>query len=248
MNKAYLVIRSILIWGVSGVHFFVVCTLLVLLGMVIDPRRNDRPQRWFFRNILRLAGVKFETRYAPGFDRSRTSLFVCNHVNIFDAFVIYSAIPQFVRGLELDSHFKVPAYGWMMKRFGNIPVKKHASPAEYRQLMKQTRSALDDGVSLIVFAEGSRTRDGRVGAFQDGVFRMAIQFGYPVVPMSIVGSYEFNRKGSWILRPSTIIVHLHDTIETGDLSKSDTESLKERVHAIVSGPVNACLEREREPA
>jgi 1-acyl-sn-glycerol-3-phosphate acyltransferase len=238
LKRAYLILRSIVLWTLSGIHFFTICTLLVIIGIVIDPRRNDRPQRWFFRNILRLAGVDFDVRYAPGFDRTRTSFFVCNHINIFDAFVIYSAIPQFVRGLELDSHFKIPAYGWMMKRFGNIPVSSNASPTEYKRLLKRTREALDNGVSLIVFAEGTRTRDGRVGPFKNGVFRMAIQFGYPIVPMSIVGSYEFNRKGSWMLNPSSIVVHMHDTIETAGMSKNDADLLMERVHRIVSGPVN----------
>lgn len=236
-KRTYLILRSTVLWIVSGIHFFTICTLLVLLGIFIDPRRNDRPQRWFFRNILRLAGVGFDVTYAPGFDRTRTSFFVCNHINIFDAFVIYSAIPQFVRGLELDSHFKVPAYGWMMKRFGNIPVSNNASPAEYKKLLKRTREALDGGVSLIVFAEGTRTRDGRVGPFKNGVSRMAIQFGYPIVPMSIVGSFEFNRKGSWMLNPSNIVVHMHDTIETEGMGKNDADALMERVHQIVSGPV-----------
>jgi 1-acyl-sn-glycerol-3-phosphate acyltransferase len=241
-RKAWLVSRSIFLWLVSAIHFFTVCTFLVLLGIFVDPRRNDRPQRWFFRNILRLVGVGFEVRYAQGFDRTRTSFFVCNHVNIFDAFVIYSAIPQFVRGLELESHFKVPAYGWMMKRFGNVPVKSNPTPAEYKQMLKRTREALDSGVSLIVFAEGTRTLTGRVGPFKPGVFRMAIQFGYPVVPMSIVGSYQFNRKGSWMLNPSKIVVHLHDTMETAGMAKEDAEALMERVHRIVSAPVDESLQ------
>ncbi|HWP43405.1 MAG TPA: lysophospholipid acyltransferase family protein [Blastocatellia bacterium] len=210
----------------------------MILGIFVDPRRNDRPQRWFFRNILRLAGVGFEVRYAPGFDRTRTSFFVCNHVNIFDAFVIYSAIPQFVRGLELESHFKVPAYGWMMKRFGNVPVPTDSSPSGYKAMVRRAKAALDDGISLIVFAEGTRTRDGRVGPFKSGVFRMAQQFGYPIAPMSIVGSYEFNRKGSWMLYPSKIIVYMHDTIETAGIGKNDVEDLMKRVHEIVSRPVD----------
>src|SRR5262249_46264264 len=150
-----------------------ICSLLVLLAVFIDPRKNDRPQRWFFRNILRVAGVGFEVKYAPGFDRTRTSFFVCNHFYLFDAFVIYSAISMFVRGLELESHFKIPAYGWMMKRFGNVPVSVSGGAAEYKQMLKRTKEALDSGISLIVFAEGTRTLDGRVGEFKSGVFRMA---------------------------------------------------------------------------
>jgi 1-acyl-sn-glycerol-3-phosphate acyltransferase len=237
MKKLYLVLRSGFLWIVSGIHFFAVCSFLVFLALFIDPRRNDRPQRIFFRNVLRLAGVKFQVRYAPGFDRKRTSLFVINHVNLFDAFVVYSAIPQFVRGLELESHFKIPAYGWMMKRFGNVPVPDDNSPADLKRMWRLTQAALDSGTSLAVFPEGSRTRDGRVGPFKDGVFRMALQFDYPIVPVSIVGSFEFNRKDSWMLRPSKIVVWVHDTIETKNMRKDEVEALRERVRRIVSRPL-----------
>jgi 1-acyl-sn-glycerol-3-phosphate acyltransferase len=243
MRKLYLVIRSVVLWIASILHFFPACSLLVLLGIFVDPRKNDRPQRILFRNVLRVAGAGFEVRRAPGFDPTRASIFVCNHVNLFDAFVIYSAIPQFVRGWELESHFKVPAYGWMMKRFGNIPVPNSASLSDLKKLIQRTRAALDDGVSIIVFAEGSRTQDGRVGSFRRGVFNLLPQLGHPIVPMSIVGSFQFKRKGSWLLRPSKIVVHLHDTIETTGLSKQDAAELRERVHRIVAAPVHEPLDR-----
>ena len=86
MRKAWLTVRSIVLWVLSGLHFFIVCTLLVLLAVFIDPRKNDWPQRVFFRNILRIAGVKFEVKRSPGFDPRQTSIFICNHVNIFDPF------------------------------------------------------------------------------------------------------------------------------------------------------------------
>lgn len=236
--KAGYAVRSVVIWIASIVHFFPICSFLVLLGFFIDPRRNDGPQRWLFRNVLRLAGVDFEVRYAPGFDRQRTSFFVCNHVDLWDAFIIYSAIPQFVRGLEHESHFKIPAYGWMMRRFGNVPVPPEGNLADYKRMMKMTRETLDKGVSLIVFGEGSRTKNGLVAPLNPGAFRMAIQFGYPIVPMSIVGAYEFSRKGDWKLFPSKITVHMHDTIDTSGLNKNDIEPLRTRVQQIISTPVN----------
>lgn len=239
MKSLWLRTRAAFLWAVSGVHFFVLCSLLVLLGMVIDPRRNDWPQRVFFRNILRLAGVRFHVYRSRGFDARRTSLFVCNHVNIFDPFVIYSAIPQFVRGFELASHFKIPVYGWMMGRFGNVPVpdENDRSRAAIQEMTRKAKHAFETGVSLIAFAEGSRTRDGHVGPFQKGIFRLAIQFGVPIVPMSVVGSYEFHRTGDWMLYPGRITVFLHDTIETNGMRKEQAEELRDRVHAIVSGPV-----------
>jgi 1-acyl-sn-glycerol-3-phosphate acyltransferase len=237
MRKTYLIARSLVLWAISGIHFAVVCTFLVLLGIVIDPRKNDWPQRVFFRNILRLLGVRFEVRRSPGFDPARTSIFVCNHVNIFDPFVVYSAIPQFLRGFELESHFKIPIYGWMMGRFGNIPVPDAPSRESLETMTERAKSALDSGVSLIAFPEAGRTRDGHVHPFKKGIFNLAHKFGVPIVPMSIVGSYRFFKTGNWILHPGKITVFLHDTIETSGITRAELEDLRERVQDIVAAPV-----------
>ncbi|OFW06648.1 MAG: hypothetical protein A3G20_05915 [Acidobacteria bacterium RIFCSPLOWO2_12_FULL_59_11] len=241
MKRAYFILRCGILWAISSLHFFLGTLLLLFLALFLDPRKNDRPQRIFARNILRLAGAKFRVHCAPGFDPKRTSIFVCNHVNIFDPFVVYSAIPQFVRGWELESHFQVPIYGWMMKRFGNVPVADNKTPGSLRKLYRLTQEALANGTSLAVFAEGSRTLDGRVQPFRQGIFRMVRDLGYPIVPMSIAGSFAFHRKGSRMLHPSTITVHIHDTIETKTLSPQELEQLQDRVYRIVSAPVHQAL-------
>jgi 1-acyl-sn-glycerol-3-phosphate acyltransferase len=240
MKKAYLALRSLVLWAISGIHFGVVCTFLVVLGIFIDPRKNDWPQRFFFRNILRFL-VRFEVRRAPGFDPKRTSIFICNHVNIFDPFVIYSAIPQFVRGFELESHFRIPIYGWMMGRFGNIPVPDAPSREGLEIMTERAKAALDSGVSLIAFPEAGRTRDGHVQPFKKGIFNLAQKFGAPIVPMSIVGSYQFFQTGNWILHPGKITVYLHDTIDTSAVSRAELEVLRERVQDIVAAPVEESM-------
>ncbi len=247
MRNLYLAVRSAILWAASGIHFFVICTFLVFLAIFVDPRKNDWPQRAFFRNILRVAGVKFEVRRSPNFDPNRTSIFICNHVNIFDPFVIYSAIPQFVRGFELESHFKVPAYGWMMGRFGNIPVPDVPSRAGLEKMSERAKAALDSGISLIAFAEGSRTRDGHVGPFRKGIFSLAQKLGMPIVPMSIVGSYEFFRTGHWMLHPGKITVILHDTIDTKNVGRDELDALRDRVQAIVSEPIEAHMCAQEKP-
>ena len=232
-------IVSFWLWVLSAGLFFTVVPILILIGIFVDPQKNDKPQRWMSRWVVKLAGGTVEVRRSPGFDPQRTCFLVSNHVNLFDPFVLYGAIPQFFRGLELESHFRIPIYGWLMKRFGNVPVPDVSRPSDLKRMWRMTQNALDRGVSLVVFPEGSRTITGCVGPFQDGVFRMAVQFGAPITPVSIVGSFEFNRKTSWMLRPSRIVVHLHDTIETKDWDKRDVAGLRERVREIVSAPVEA---------
>jgi 1-acyl-sn-glycerol-3-phosphate acyltransferase len=241
VRKAFLTVRSALLWAISGIHFAVVGAFLVVLGVFIDPRKNDWPQRFFFRNILRFAGARFEVKYSPGFDRTRTCLFISNHVNLFDPFVVYSALPQFFRGFELESHFKVPIYGWMMGRFGNIPVPDTPSREGLEIMQKRAKAAFDSGISLIAFAEGSRTRTGHVKEFKKGIFGLAVKFGIPVVPVSIVGSYQFFQTGNWMLFPEKITVLVHDTIETTKIGRSEVDDLRQRVQEIVSAPVEESL-------
>ncbi len=241
VGHAFLAARSLVLWTVSLVHFAVVGMLLAGLSLLVDPRRNDRPQRAFCRNILRLAGVTLEVRMAPGFDPARTSIFVGNHVNIFDPFVVCAAVPQFVRGFVRASHFGIPVYGWMMRRFGNVPVPDVPSRASLVTMTVRAREALSAGMSLAAFPEGSRTRDGRVRPFRKGIFSLALACGVPVVPMSIVGSYEFFRTGSWLLHPGQITVHLHDTIETAHLGRADVDALCRHAHDVAAAPVEEAL-------
>ncbi|MGH9713902.1 MAG: lysophospholipid acyltransferase family protein [Candidatus Acidiferrales bacterium] len=241
MRKAYLTVRAVVLWTISGVHFAVICTFLVFLAIFIDPRKNDWPQRVFFRNILRLAGAKFEVKRAPGFDPVKTSIFICNHVNIFDPFVLYSAVPQFLRGFELESHFKIPVYGWMMGRFGNVPVPDNPTRAGLEIMTQRGKAALDSGISLLAFPEAGRTRDGHVQEFKKGIFNIAQRFGTPIVPVSVVGSFQFFQTGNWMLYPGKITVYLHDTIETKNVGRGDVDALRQRVQEIVAAPVEESM-------
>jgi 1-acyl-sn-glycerol-3-phosphate acyltransferase len=241
MKQVYLAARSLVLWTISGIHFAVVCTFLTCLAIFVDPRKNDWPQRLFFRNTLRLAGVKFEVKRSPGFEPEKTSIFVSNHVNIFDPFVLYSAVPQFLRGFELESHFKIPVYGWMMGRFGNVPVPASPTRAGLEIMTQRGKAALDSGISLLAFPEASRTRDGHVQEFKKGIFNIAQKFGTPIVPVSVVGSYQFFQTGNWMLHPGKITVYLHDTIDTTKISRGDVDELRQRVKEIVAAPVEESL-------
>lgn len=246
MKRALLALRSALLWIPSILHFFIVAPILVLLGIFLDPRKHDWLQRSFSRRIAYFSGARVEVRRSPGFDPERTCFFMVNHVNLFDPFILYCAIPQYVRGWELESHFKIPAYGWLMKRFGNVPVPDIRRPSDLKRMWRLTQDAIDDGTSLIIFPEAKRTRDGSVDGFQDGGFRVAQQLGVPIVPVSLVGSFQHHRTGHWMLWPATITVCLHDTIETKGLAKEDVPALRDRVRAIISAPVGAPLKVGKE--
>src|SRR5437660_572305 len=241
MRRAWYVLRSAFLWIVSLLHFAIAVPVLIVLAIFFDPKKHDWLQRSFCRRIIFFSGAKIKVVRSPGFDPQKTSFFISNHVNLFDPFALYCAIPQFVRGWELESHFNIPIYGWLMKRFGNVPVPDVRRPSDLKRMWRLTQDAVDGGTSLIIFPEARRTRNGRVDQFQDGGFRMAQQLGIPIVPVSIVGSFQHHRTGHWMLWPAKITVHLHDTIETMGLQNADVPTLRERVREIIATPVEENL-------
>jgi len=244
MKRGLLALRSAILWILSGLHFFASAPLLVFLGIFLDPHKHDWLQRSFCRRIVYLAGARVEVLRSPAFDPQRTCFFMVNHVNLFDPFMLYCAIPQYVRGWELESHFKIPAYGWLMKRFGNVPVPDVRRPSDLKRMWRLTQDAIDRGTSLIIFPEAKRTRDGHVDVFEEGGFRVAQQLGIPIVAVSLVGSIKHHRTGHWMLWPATITVHLHDVIETKGMTKKDVPALCKRVREIIAAPIEASLEEK----
>ena len=246
MKRAWYVLRSAFLWIVSLLHFAIAVPILIVLAIFLDPKKHDWLQRTFCRRIIFFSGAKIKVVRSPGFDPQKTSFFISNHVNLFDPFALYCAIPQFVRGWELESHFNIPIYGWLMKRFGNVPVPDVRRPSDLRRMWRLTRDAINGGTSLIVFPEAKRTRDGRVDEFQDGAFRVAQQLEIPIVPVSIVGSIQHHRTGHWMFWPATISVHLHDTIDTSGMSKEEVPGLRERVRDLVKESVEESLKNAAE--
>jgi len=244
MKRLWEVLRSAFLWGMSWLHFLIVVPVLIALAVILDPRKHDYLQRGLCRRIAFFSGAKVIVKESAGFDRTRTSFFMVNHVNLFDPFILYCAIPQLVRGWELESHFRIPIYGWLMKRFGNVPVPSIRSPKDLKRLWRLTQEAINSGVSLIIFPEAKRTRDGHIKEFEEGGFRLAQQLGVPIVPVSLVGSFHHLRTGHWLLRPATISVYIHDTIETVGLTKEDIRALKERVRNAIAPPVEESLPKK----
>lgn len=139
----------------------------------------------------------------------RTSyVFVPNHQGAFDIFLIYGYLGRNFKWMMKKSLRKIPFVGKACESAGHIFVDR-ANPKGIRQTMKQAESSLVDGVSLVVFPEGRRTMDGRLGDFKRGAFLLADDLGLPVVPVSISGSFKIlPRTGKWIhWHPLTLTIH-----------------------------------------
>jgi 1-acyl-sn-glycerol-3-phosphate acyltransferase len=152
---------------------------------------------------------------------------------------LYTATPHFKQGIELESHFDYPFYGWFMKARGTIPVPKDRQGA-LDALRRAVREEVDKGHSILGFPEGHRTLTGRVGPFYDGIFRIAIELGVPVVPVAVTGLYDVLHKGSLLIRPGNVItVFVERPILTEGLTEDDIGALRDQVREVITARVDA---------
>jgi 1-acyl-sn-glycerol-3-phosphate acyltransferase len=179
-------------------------------------------------------------RLTPG----TTYIFVANHQSHYDTPVVFSSLPYQLRIIAKESLAGFPVLGWHLKRGGHLFVDRRNPDqggilARWRQLVSQ-------GVSLIIYAEGTRSPDGRVARFKAGSFLLAIQAGLPVVPLAVVGTRRVMPKGRLQTEPGDVRLIVHDPIPAPAIDRPtvrDARDLAARTHAIVAQTVERLQER-----
>ncbi len=224
--------RSALLWSIGVPHLAFWSLVVRLLARTTDLRRTDRILKTMSRAIPKLTGVRIEVRGGASVDRSKPYVYVANHVNIFDMFAIYQAVPQFTRALEHIDHFSWPLIGPLITAAGQIPVDPDDPRATARGL-KRAAQMLQAGESVTVLPEGSRTLDGSLGPFFPGAFRLAIKAGVPVVPLAIRGGRSVSRRGDWRIRPGKEEVLIGAPVETSGLKLKDAGDLAGRCRQMI---------------
>jgi 1-acyl-sn-glycerol-3-phosphate acyltransferase len=186
--------------------------------------------------ILATTGVDVQIRGLERVPRGKPYLFVSNHQSIYDIPVLFWYLPFQLRIIAKDSLGRFPVLGWHLARTGHVLVQRQ-NPGS--TVFRKVSALMRAGHSLIVFPEGTRSKDGAVGKFRGGIFLLAIEAGLPIVPVAIDGTRFVMRKGGLTTCPGSVTVEVFDPIDT---SKFDTESarmLAEQARQIISAHVSA---------
>ncbi len=177
-------------------------------------------------------GIEVKSIGLDKIDLSKPYVYVSNHASLFDITAVVVGVNRYVRFLAKKEITRIPIFGWATAR-AHIMVDRKGGPDSLRILEKAAaRIALGD--SVIVFAEGTRTMDGNLQPFKRGAFSLAIQAGVPVVPLTILGSYNIMQKGSFNLRKGAITIIVDPPVDTaGYHDKQGAVALMNRVHDII---------------
>jgi 1-acyl-sn-glycerol-3-phosphate acyltransferase len=227
-----------MIRGIFYLFLFVPFTLFIIFTGV-PATLFDPTGRWLHNYAkiwgkvgLILAGVKLEIENVGKVPTGQPVIFMGNHSSNFDILALYAALPVRFRWIAKKELFKIPFFGFAMRRAGYIPLDRSDGRRALKS-MDEAAGLIRSGDSVIVFPEGTRTHDGNLLPFKRGGFLLAAKAGVPIVPFTINGTARINPAKSIALRKGTIRICFSDPIATTATAGKRRDDLLERVREAI---------------
>lgn len=227
-------LRSILFTNNLIILYTAVCGALSLAGSVFDT--GGRWQHMWARNwswlILKTSGVRVRVE---GLDNvpHETAIYCVNHQSAMDIPVLFVHLPVQFRFLAKRPLFNLPFLGWHLSRSGHIPVDR-GQPRKAFRSFDQAAERIRSGVPVVLFPEGTRSRDGELHAFKGGSFYLALEAGVPIVPITLNGTRHVHEPDTLHVRSGLTEMIIHPPISTAGLTSQDVDGLSARVRSCIA--------------
>lgn len=227
----FLTIVRLLIIVVTCLFF----SIGALISIPLD--RSGRSFFWCGRTWTKLSlivcKIHVEVKGLEKVDRYGNYILVSNHASMFDIPVMMNIFPH-IRIMFKKELSYIPFWGWAL-RWGHHIMVDRGKGTEAMKSLERAANDVRSGGQVLLFAEGTRTRDGKLLPFKRGAFSLAAKSGVPLVPVTINGSYRILPKGSFDIRSSNIVVVIEEPIDTTTIkTRSDEVALMEQVRSIIS--------------
>ncbi|MEM1203357.1 MAG: lysophospholipid acyltransferase family protein [Acidobacteriota bacterium] len=184
--------------------------------------------RLWSRLLLASSGVRLEQSFESELDPRKGYVFMANHQSMYDIPVLIAGMPGRVCFMAKRSLFRIPIFGWSLAAGGFIPVDRGDREAA-RETFSVAVKRLEEGASLLIFPEETRSDDGELLPFKRGGVLLALRTGFPIVPVGICGTRHIRPKKSWLTVPGQVRVRYGAPIQVGDGALGRKRELTEQV-------------------
>ena len=198
--------------------------------------------------LLWAAGVTVAVEGTEHLSQSEAQIIVANHQSWFDILAVFYVLPVEVRFVAKKELFAIPFFGTVLKALGHVRLDRTNLKQAITAYEVASRYIREQRLSVLVFAEGTRSRTGRLQPFKSGPFVLAIESGAPVVPVYVAGTFGILPKGSIRVRPSRVRVTVAAPLPTTGLTVEERGALRDRAHAIITRLRAASVDASRDQA
>lgn len=219
-------------WVLGGSLLLFFLAVFFLLNLWVHYRKLDGLLHFLSKCLIRISGMQLEVEGRGHIKPNQTYLYLFNHSNIFDHFAIYAALPVLMRGVEKESHFSWPIYGWFLRKIDQIPIASRGNTQKAIGSLDRAKEMFRSGINIGIAPEGTRSPDGRLLPFKKGAFHVAVDLQAELVPLVFKGMANFNRKNSFLIHPGKVTLRVLPPISTRGKTKKDIAELRDRLYAI----------------
>lgn len=216
----------------------VISTLVLGLSVIIisffvkSGNPLHRIARLWGRSILVVSRIKVTVEGLSRIDPQRPYIYMPNHQSNFDIPVLLGHLTVQFRWLAKMELFKIPIFGHAMCKAGYISIDRNNRESAIQSL-EVAAEKIRNGVSVLIFPEGTRSRDGKIQPFKKGGFVMAIDSGVPIIPVIISGARSIMTKGKFRVNPGRIRMSIQQPIDTTTYSRDTKEALMQHVRRVI---------------
>jgi 1-acyl-sn-glycerol-3-phosphate acyltransferase len=223
--------RTLLCWVIFLLTTVILGTVAIFLSL-FDSSGNipHLVARLWGKIQLRITGTPVRIQGLENIDSQGSYILVSNHQSTFDIFALLGYLPVQFRWTAKAELFRTPFMGWAMSRIGYIPIERDSPKKAYRSMLRAAE-VVRNGVSVIIFPEGTRSPDGNLQPFKKGVFLLALKSRAPILPITIQGTSKIMRKGDWRTYPGQVRIQIDPPIETAGTPAEKEEELSQRVRS-----------------
>jgi len=218
-----------------AVHTFI-CSIFAMIFAVTDRSHTlyFKLSKYFSGGVLWLSEIKLEVTGLDNFDKNKTYVFVSNHSSQYDIVVLQKTIPNRMAMIFKKELAKIPFFGWQLAMGPYVMIDRENYEKALKSIDEAKVKMQKHNISIVVFAEGTRSKTGEIQPFKRGAFRLATQVGYPIIPTAIVGSNKIMPKGTFKIRRGTIKVHFEKPIQSeGNVTRQEEIDLMNKVRDII---------------
>ena len=206
---------------------------IILSPIVPNSELAYWPARMWARIICKLLFIKVEVRGLEHIQKGQSYVFVCNHQSLFDVFVIYGWLPVIFKWVMKAELRHIPLVGKACDSAGHIFINR-ANPKAAQRSIVEAEQKLRNGVSVVLFPEGTRTYTGRVGKFKRGAFVLATDLSLPIVPMTLNGAFERLRRNSVRVNSGRIEMVVHPAVMVRENTEDGQKELAKECREIIA--------------
>lgn len=170
--------------------------------------------------------------------KNTSYIVVPNHQSHYDIFLLYGWLGVYIRWVMKMELGKIPVFGYCCKTMGHIFIDRSSTESAIASL-NAAKEKLSDGSSIIMFPEGTRNSSNEMLPFKKGAFRMAIDLGLPLLPITILDTKDIIPTKTLNLMPGKAKMIIHDPIDVSKYTIDDLEKLMADTRAIIDGPLKA---------